>query len=100
MSKFSCALLFSIGIFLFGFLRSEAQQPARTPRIGILIPEQTVKGLRDGLKEAGYKEGETLILEVEDVKGARSQLQGALDELVSKRVDVTLRQAPERHKRR
>ena len=94
MSKFSCALLFSIGIFLFGFFRSEAQQPTRIPRIGILIPEaglhesQTVKGLRDGLKEAGYKEGETIIVEVEDVKGARSQLQGALNELVSKRTDI------------
>jgi hypothetical protein len=27
-------------------------------------------------------------VEVEDVKGARSQLQGALEELVSRRVDV------------
>src|SRR5688500_15341593 len=94
MSKFNCALLFSIGIFLFSLSRSEAQQPARIPRIGILIPEaglhesQTVKGLRDGLKEAGYKEGENIIVEVEDVKGARSQLQGALDELARKRVDV------------
>jgi putative ABC transport system substrate-binding protein len=94
MSKFSCALLFSLAVFLFGFIRSEAQQPDRIPRVGILIPEaglhesQTVKGLRDGLKEAGYKEGETIVVEVEDVKGARSQLQGALNELVSKRVDV------------
>jgi putative tryptophan/tyrosine transport system substrate-binding protein len=94
MSKFNCALLFSIGIFLFGLSRSEAQQPARIHRIGILIPEaglhesQTVKGFRDGLKQAGYKEGENIIVEVEDVKGARSQLQSALDELVSKRVDV------------
>lgn len=94
MSKFSCALLFSIGIFLFGSSLSEAQQPVRIPRIGILIPEaglsesQTVKGVRDGLKEAGYKEGENIIVEVQDVKGARAQLQRALDELVSKKVDV------------
>ncbi len=94
MSKFNGALLFSVGIFLFGLSTSEAQQPARIHRIGILIPEaglhesQTVKGLRDGLKQAGYKEGENIIVEVEDVKGARSQLQSALDELVSKRVDV------------
>lgn len=94
MHNFSCALLLSIGVFLFGLFRSEAQQPTRIPRIGILIPEaglhesQTVKGLRDGLKEAGYKEGENIIVEVEDVKGARSQLQGALDELTRKRVDV------------
>jgi putative tryptophan/tyrosine transport system substrate-binding protein len=96
MSKFNGALLFSVGIFLFGLSTSEAQQPARIHRIGILIPEaglhesQTVKGFRDGLKQAGYKEGENIIVEVEDVKGARSQLQSALDELVSKRVDVIL----------
>jgi putative ABC transport system substrate-binding protein len=94
MSKFNGALLFSVGIFLFGLSTSEAQQPVRIHRIGILIPEaglhesQTVKGFRDGLKQAGYKEGENIIVEVEDVKGARSQLQSALDELVSKRVDV------------
>ena len=94
MRNFSCALLLSLGFFLLGSLRSEAQQPARIPRIGILIPEaglhesQTVKGLRDGLKQAGYKEDETIIVEVENVKGARSQLQGAIDDLVSKRVDV------------
>jgi putative tryptophan/tyrosine transport system substrate-binding protein len=94
MSKFDGALLFSMGIFLFGLSTSEAQQPARIHRIGILIPEaglhesQTVKGFRDGLKQAGYKEGENIIVEVEDVKGARSQLQSALDELVRKRVDV------------
>jgi putative ABC transport system substrate-binding protein len=94
MSKFNGALLFSVGIFLFGLSTSEAQQPVRIHRIGILIPEaglhesQTVKGFRDGLKQVGYKEGENIIVEVEDVKGARSQLQSALDELVSKRVDV------------
>ena len=94
MHNFSCALLLSLGFFLFGSLRSEAQQPAQIPRIGILIPEaglhesQTVKGFRDGLKQAGYKEDETIIVDVKDVKGARLQLQGALDELVRKKVSV------------
>jgi len=94
MTKIGYALLFSISVLLFGSSQSEAQQPTRVARIGILLPEsgldesQTVKGLRDGLKQAGYKEGENIIVEVEDVKGARSQLQGALEELVSRRVDV------------
>src|SRR5688572_11672154 len=57
---FRCALLFSIGILLFASSRSEAQQPTRVPRVGILIPEagldesQTVKGFKEGLKKAGY----------------------------------------------
>jgi putative ABC transport system substrate-binding protein len=93
MTKIGYALLFSITVLLFGSARLEAQ-PTRVARIGILLPEsgldesQTVKGFRDGLKEAGYKEGENTILEVQDVKGARAQLQSALDELVRKKVDV------------
>jgi putative ABC transport system substrate-binding protein len=93
MTNIGYALLSSITVLLFGSPRLEAQ-PTRVARIGILLPEsgldesQTVKGLRDGLKQAGYKEDETIIIEVENVKGARSQLQGAIDDLVSKRVDV------------
>jgi hypothetical protein len=73
MTKIDYALLFSITVLLFGSPRLEAQ-PTRVARIGILIPEagvdesQTVKGFRDGLKEAAYKEGENIIVEVEDVK--------------------------------
>jgi putative ABC transport system substrate-binding protein len=96
MIKHKLALCFSISMFFSGPSLSESQQRVRTPRIGILIPEaglsesQTVKGFRDGLKEAGYKEGENITVEVQDVKGARAQLQRALDELVIKKVDVIL----------
>jgi putative tryptophan/tyrosine transport system substrate-binding protein len=96
MCNFRSALLFSIGIYLFASLNSEAQQPTRIPRVGILIPEagldetQTLKGFKEGLKKAGYNEGESIIFEVQDVKGAREQLQRGIDELVSKKVDVIL----------
>ena len=95
MTKIGYAFVSTL-ILLFGLSRSEAQQPTRVPRIGILIPEagldesQTVKGFRDGLKEAGYKEGENILVEVEDAKGAREQLQRAINELLSKKVDVIL----------
>jgi putative ABC transport system substrate-binding protein len=94
MIKNKLALFFSISMFFSDPSSSESQQPVRTPRVGILIPEaglsesQTVKGFRDGLKEAGYKEGENIIVEVQNVKGARAQLQRVLHELVSKKVDV------------
>jgi len=63
-------------------------------RIGILIPEsapgesQTVKGLRDGLRDMGYMEGENLVVELRDAKGDRGALQPAAAELVGKKVDV------------
>jgi putative tryptophan/tyrosine transport system substrate-binding protein len=96
MTQIGYALLFSITVLLFGSPRSEAQQSTRVPRIGILIPEagldesQTVKGFKEGLKKAGYNEGENIIFEVQDVKGAREQLQRSIDELISKKVDVIL----------
>lgn len=90
-------LLFSVTVLLFGSSRLEAQQPTRVPRIGILIPEagldesQTVKGFKEALRKAGYNEGENIIFEVLDVKGAREQLQRGIDELVNKKkVDVIL----------
>jgi len=68
--------------------------PPRVFQIGILIPEsapgetQTVKGLRDGLREQGYIEGENLSVELRDAKGDRSALQPAAAELVNKKVNV------------
>jgi putative ABC transport system substrate-binding protein len=66
----------------------------RVFRIGILIPEsapgesQTIKGLRDGLRDLGYIEGENLVIELRDAKGDRGALQPAAADLVSKKVDV------------
>ena len=68
--------------------------PPRVFRIGILIPEsapgesQTVKGLRDGLKDLGYIEGANLVVELLDAKGDRNALKPAAAELVSKKVDA------------
>jgi putative tryptophan/tyrosine transport system substrate-binding protein len=73
-------------------LRLQAAQ--RVYRIGVLIPESgpgevpTVKGLRDGLRNLGYIEGENLVVELRDVKGDRSALKTAAADLVSKKVDL------------
>lgn len=61
-------------------------------RIGILLPDsgrgetQSVKGLREGLKDLGYKEGENLLVEMRDAKGDRAVLEALANELVSKEV--------------
>ena len=68
--------------------------PSRVFQIGILIPEsgfgetQTIKGLKDGLRERGYIEGENLSVELRDAKGDRSALQPAAADLVAKKVNV------------
>ena len=73
------AVFFVATIFSSTF-RIEANAAQRTARVGLLIPEsgpnesQTVKGLKDRLKELGYVEGEGLTLELKDMKGDRSAL--------------------------
>jgi putative ABC transport system substrate-binding protein len=70
-----------------------SQDEPRT-RIGVLISEsgrnetQSIKGLRDGLKALGYKEGENILLELRNAKGDRSALRAAADELVQKKVNL------------
>ena len=81
-------------LFLIGPTGYEAQGASSTPHIGILIPEsgqsesQTVNGLRDGLEELGYREGNNIILEVRNARGYRGGLKSTAVELVSKKIDL------------
>jgi len=90
-----CAVILSAMLLqLLGASPINAGEAPRLPRIGILIPEsgrsesQTVKGLRDGLKELGYKERENILVEIRDAKGDRGVLKSMADELVSKKFDL------------
>lgn len=81
-------------ILLGGAIGMAAEPAPRKPRIALLIAEvgpaesQTVKGLRDGLKELGYREGENILIETKDLKGDRAALKPAAEELVGKKVDL------------
>src|SRR5215471_18384780 len=61
-----------IGLFLTLSLPAQAQQP-KTYRIGVIQPaapfSAIVEGLRDGLKELGYEDGNQVRLEIRDTKG-------------------------------
>ena len=76
-------LLLAAGTF------AEAQQ--KIHRVGVLmlgdpdIPE--IKGLRDGLKEAGYVEGKNLILDF-SAKEAVDELRSLAKEYIEKKFDV------------
>ena len=73
---------------------TDAQESRRIARLGVLISEsgrnetQSIKGLRDGLKGLGYKEGENILLELRNAKGDRSALKSAATELVQKKVSL------------
>jgi putative tryptophan/tyrosine transport system substrate-binding protein len=94
MSKKRFRFFSATTFFILGLSVSAAQQPPQIPRIGILIPEsgrpetQSVKGLRDGLRELGYKERENILVEMRDAKGDRAALKPMANEFVGKKVDV------------
>jgi putative ABC transport system substrate-binding protein len=67
-------------------------QPARLVKIGALTeswgPTPGIAGLRDGLKELGYRENEDFVIGVRFTQGDPAKLPAAARELVRHRVDV------------
>ena len=60
-----------LSFFLFSF--SAAAQPAKAPRIGVLLQGgpwyDAVDGLRQGLKDLGLEDGKQFFLDIRDAKG-------------------------------
>ena len=82
------AVQFAVGVI------AEAQQPARIPRIGILLPSSAsfilawVEAFRQRLHELGYVEGKNIVIEYRDAKGKLERLPDLAAELVRLKVDV------------
>src|SRR4051794_10651574 len=73
-------------------LGARAQQP-RTPRIGVLAlgnpdPEPFWKALRDGLRELGHVEGESIAFDFRSAEGKSDLLPGLAAEMVRAKVDI------------
>src|SRR5215510_8696307 len=73
-------------------LPTEAQQPARVPRLWILhprpLPDPLIEALRQGLRELGYIEGQNIAIEYRSAEGQFERLPGLAAELVRLPVDV------------
>ena len=73
---------------------AEAQQPARIPRIGILIAPSAsffsarVEAFRQRLRELGYVEGKNIVIEYRYAEGKLERLPDLAAELVQLKVDV------------
>src|SRR5689334_5594718 len=68
-------------------------QPARRPaHIGILHPgsppDPWVDGLRQGLRDLGYVEGQNLSIEYRWAEGKGERLDGLAEELIASKIDV------------
>jgi putative ABC transport system substrate-binding protein len=82
-----CALLFAL------YLPAQAQQPAKTPRIGYVRSFGTpggsgVSAFLQGLKELGYVEGQNIQIEYRHPKGNFEGTPDLVAELMQQKVDV------------
>jgi putative ABC transport system substrate-binding protein len=70
---------------------SQAQQPAKIPRIGFLatgFDSTTIAAFQDGLRDLGYVEGRNIFIEFRDPEGHISRIPNYVAELVQLHVDV------------
>src|ERR1044071_8568399 len=76
-----CAVLFAVSF------SAEAQQPAKIPRIGILLPASAsfytarVEAFRQRLRELGYVEGKNILIEYRHAEGKAERLPDLAAEL-------------------
>ena len=81
-------------LLLTSFALAEAQQPAKIPRIGYLhsgpaaTPPTSLKALRQGLRDLGYIEGQSITIEYRFAEYKPERLPELASELVGLKVDV------------
>src|SRR5687768_14928298 len=73
----------------------EAQQPAKMPRIGFLLPyspglDVRVEAFRQGLRELGYVEGQNVVIEYRWADGRFEHLPDLAADLVRLKVDLVV----------
>jgi putative tryptophan/tyrosine transport system substrate-binding protein len=77
---------------------AEAQEPTKIPRIGYLqgrsLDPIRTEALRQGLRELGYVEGKTIVIEWRSAEGKLDRLPAIVAELVGLRVDVIVTAGP------
>jgi putative ABC transport system substrate-binding protein len=81
-------------------LAADAQQPANIPRIGFLtavplsVMSARTEAFRQGLRELGYVEGKTIVIEWRSAEGQLDRLPLLAAELVRLKVDVIVTAGP------
>jgi putative tryptophan/tyrosine transport system substrate-binding protein len=94
MQKFAVSSILAVLLAIALGVPAEAQQPARIPRIGILIAASTsfysarVEALRQRLRELGYVEGKNIVIEYRYAEGKLERLPDLAAELVRLKVNV------------
>ena len=79
---------------------AEAQQPKNTPRVGVLLAlshsaiSDRLQAFREGLRELGYVEGKTIVVEYRYADGKFERLPDLATELAQLKVDVIVTGGP------
>jgi putative tryptophan/tyrosine transport system substrate-binding protein len=100
MKKAVLVSILCVLVLLAVGVKAEAQQPARIPRIGILIPGSAslysarLEALRQRLRELGYVEGKNIVIEYRYADGKLDRLPDLAAELVRLKVDVIVTTGP------
>ena len=90
----SLAVLLAAGSLVLAPRRTEAQAPAKIPRVGVVGPRTAADGgpyiasLQQGLRDLGWVEGRTIATEVRWAEGRADRLPGLVADLVRLDVDV------------
>ena len=88
-------LIAALGVAMVWPLAARAQQPAKVPRVGILSPARSetaanLTAFREGIRDLGYIEGQTIALDFRLSKGDTDALPALAAELVRIPVNVIL----------
>ena len=90
-----CAMLFALWAI------AEAQQQAKVPRIGYLTADSRsasahvrAEAFRQGLRELGYVEEKSIVIEWRSAEGKRDRLSALAAELVGLKVDIIVTGGP------
>ena len=100
MKKATASSILVAAMMLAVAVLAQAQQPARIPRIGILIPASAsffsarVEAFRQRLRELGYVEGKNIVIEYRYAEGKLERLPDLAAELVRLKVDVIVTTGP------
>jgi ABC-type uncharacterized transport system substrate-binding protein len=98
MKKKSLFLLMVVLVGARGIIADAQQPPTKIPRIGYLMtrsldPVRT-EALRQGLRELGYVEGKTIVIEWRSAEGKLDHVPALVAELVRLNVDVIVTAGP------
>jgi putative tryptophan/tyrosine transport system substrate-binding protein len=94
MKKVALLSILVVAVQLAVAVIAEAQQPAKVPRIGYLTgatpdgQSARTEAFRQGLRELGYVEGKSVVIEYRYAEGKLDRLPALAAELVRLKVDV------------